>query len=66
MYTALRFLTMKFKLLFLIGIAALAQPPSGWTPELGMQMKGIGDVVPSPDGSRVVWTHSTFGDFGPG
>jgi dipeptidyl aminopeptidase/acylaminoacyl peptidase len=49
---------MKFKLLFLIGIAALAQPPSGWTPELGMQMKGIGDVVPSPDGSRVVWTQT--------
>jgi dipeptidyl aminopeptidase/acylaminoacyl peptidase len=49
---------MKFKLLFLLSLAAFAQPPSGWTPELSMQVKSIGDVVPSPDGARVAWTQS--------
>ena len=37
---------------------ALAQTPSSWTPELTMQVKTIGEVVPSPDGTRVAWTQS--------
>jgi dipeptidyl aminopeptidase/acylaminoacyl peptidase len=49
---------MKRKLLFLLTLAAFAQPPSGWTPELSIQVKTIGDVVPSPDGARVAWTQT--------
>ena len=29
--------------------------PTGWTPELVMQVKRVGNVVPSPDGSRVAY-----------
>jgi dipeptidyl aminopeptidase/acylaminoacyl peptidase len=47
---------MKLSLLVLLPAAAFAQPTSGWTPELSMQVKTIGDVVPAPDGSRVAWT----------
>src|SRR5579885_3171906 len=44
-------------ILFVVGFAAIAgAQPSGWTPEFSMQFKNIGSVVPSPDGSRVVWT----------
>ena len=37
---------------------ACAAPPTGWTPEFSMQFKTVGDVVPSPDGSKVVWTQT--------
>ena len=62
---------MKRKLLFLLTLAAFAQPPSGWTPELSMQVKTIGDVGPdftprsyltpgirfslSPDGKSILY-----------
>jgi dipeptidyl aminopeptidase/acylaminoacyl peptidase len=49
---------MKSKLLFLLAIAGFAQPPSGWTPELSIQVKTIGDVLPSPDGARVAWSQN--------
>src|SRR5580698_6525242 len=49
--------TMKLCLLLLLPVAAFAQS-TGWTPELSMQVKAIGDVIPAPDGSRVVWTQS--------
>jgi dipeptidyl aminopeptidase/acylaminoacyl peptidase len=42
-------------MLGLLAAAALAQPPSGWTPELSMQVKTIAAVVPSPDGTHVAW-----------
>ncbi len=29
--------------------------PSGWTPELVMQVKRVSNVVPSPDGSRIAY-----------
>jgi dipeptidyl aminopeptidase/acylaminoacyl peptidase len=33
-------------------------PPKQWTPELSMQVRNITEVLPSPDGSTVVWTES--------
>jgi dipeptidyl aminopeptidase/acylaminoacyl peptidase len=38
--------------------SAFGQAPASWTPELSMQVKGVGLVVPSPDGSRVAWVQS--------
>lgn len=35
-----------------------AQPPSAWTPELTMQVQTVGPVVPSPDGTLVVWAQT--------
>jgi dipeptidyl aminopeptidase/acylaminoacyl peptidase len=29
-----------------------------WTPELSLQVKGVGSVVPSPDGTLVLWTET--------
>ena len=49
---------MKLSLLVLLPAAAFAQTPPGWTPELAMQVKSIGEVVPAPDGARVAWTES--------
>jgi dipeptidyl aminopeptidase/acylaminoacyl peptidase len=49
---------MKLSIPVLLATAAFAQPPSGWTPELSMQVKTIGEVVPAPDGSRVAWTET--------
>ena len=49
---------MKIRLLVLLATAAFAQAPSGWSPELSMQVKTIGEVLPAPDGSRVVWTQT--------
>jgi len=49
---------MKSKLLLFLTLAAFAQPPSGWTPELSLQVKTVGDVVPSPDGAQVAWTQT--------
>ena len=42
----------------LLGLAAWAQAPTSWTPELTMQVKNIGDVVPSPDGQLVAYTQT--------
>ena len=36
----------------------LAQAPTSWTPEFSMQFKNVSGVVPSPDGSKVVWTQT--------
>jgi dipeptidyl aminopeptidase/acylaminoacyl peptidase len=45
--------------LFAVGLCAtvaLAEDaPTAWTPELQLQVKGVGNVTPSPDGSRVVF-----------
>jgi len=46
------------RLLLFFAAVALAQSPGGWTPELAMQTRSIGEVVPSPDGSRVAWVQS--------
>jgi dipeptidyl aminopeptidase/acylaminoacyl peptidase len=32
--------------------------PTGWTPEISMQVQPVGDVVPSPDGKLVAYTQS--------
>jgi dipeptidyl aminopeptidase/acylaminoacyl peptidase len=37
---------------------AWAQLPTAWTPEFSMQFKTVGAVVPSPDGTMVVWTQT--------
>ena len=29
-----------------------------WTPELALQVKNVGSVVPSPDGTLVLWTET--------
>src|ERR1041384_3566260 len=49
---------MKRSLILLAVVAAIAQTPAGWTPELSMHVKTIGDVLPSPDAARVAWTQS--------
>ena len=38
--------------------AAWEQAPVAWTPEFSFQFKGVGAVIPSPDGSRVAWTQT--------
>ena len=40
-----------------LGIAP-AQVPTTWTPEFSMQFKTVSGVVPSPDGTKVVWTQA--------
>jgi dipeptidyl aminopeptidase/acylaminoacyl peptidase len=37
---------------------ACAQTPAAWTPEISMQVRPVGDVVPSPDGKLVAYTES--------
>jgi dipeptidyl aminopeptidase/acylaminoacyl peptidase len=37
---------------------ALAQAPTAWTPEFSMQVKTVGGVIPSADGSLVAWTQT--------
>jgi len=50
---------MKSKLLLLVlAAAAFGDAPAVWTPELSMQVRTIGDVVPSPDGRLVAYTQS--------
>ena len=44
--------------LLLSSTTALPQTPTEWTPELSMQVDAIGEVVPSPDGQWVAYTHS--------
>ncbi|MCI0622271.1 MAG: S9 family peptidase [Acidobacteria bacterium] len=39
-------------------LPAWAQAPGAWTPEISMQVRGIGRVVPSPDGRLVAYTQS--------
>src|SRR5262249_38654779 len=41
-----------------LAATALAQVPTQWTPEFSMQFKTVSGVVPSPDGSKVVWTQT--------
>ncbi len=38
--------------------AVFAQAPTGWTPEFSMQFKTVSSVLPSPDGSKAVWTQT--------
>lgn len=52
---------MRLRILFLLtlaGAASIAEGPQQWTPELSMQVRNITEVLPSPDGSAVVWTES--------
>jgi len=45
-------------LIALLGATA-AEGPRQWTPEVSMKVHNIADVLPSPDGSAVVWSEST-------
>ncbi|MBK9170762.1 MAG: S9 family peptidase [Bryobacterales bacterium] len=47
-----------FLLAVLMAGSAAAQ--SGWTPELSMQIRSTGEVLPSPDGSMVAYTVSEW------
>ncbi|MDQ6706986.1 MAG: S9 family peptidase [Acidobacteriota bacterium] len=47
-----------FLALFVAAIST-AEGPTLWTPELSMQVKPVGEVLPSPDGHLVVWTETT-------
>ena len=50
---------MRARYILLFAISAListAEAPKEWTPELSMQVRSIGEVLPSPDGSTIVWT----------
>jgi dipeptidyl aminopeptidase/acylaminoacyl peptidase len=38
--------------------AAESPTPTQWTPELSMRVRNIMEVLPSPDGSAVVWTEA--------
>ena len=54
--------TMKHIFVFAIfcgGAASVAQGPQQWTPELSMQVRTIGEVLPSPDGKLAVWTETS-------
>ncbi|HUE24019.1 MAG TPA: S9 family peptidase [Bryobacteraceae bacterium] len=45
----------------LLAVVACAQTPAGptgWTPEISMQVQPVGDVTPSPDGKLVAYTQS--------
>jgi len=42
----------------LLAAAAWAQAPAAWTPELSLEVRPVGDVVPSPDGTLVAYTQS--------
>ena len=44
--------------LSLLGTASAAEAPRQWTPEVSMKVHNIAEVLPSPDGSSVVWTES--------
>src|SRR5438477_4008822 len=51
---------MQAALLFLIFLltAAVAQPPTVWTPESSLQVQNVSAVVPSPDGQTVAWVQT--------
>jgi dipeptidyl aminopeptidase/acylaminoacyl peptidase len=42
----------------ILGFTMWAQSPTSWTPDLSMQVRTIGSVTPSPDGSLVAWAQS--------
>jgi dipeptidyl aminopeptidase/acylaminoacyl peptidase len=44
--------------LFFCLTAAVAQPPTAWTPEYSLQVQNVSAVVPSPDGQVVAWVQS--------
>ena len=49
----------RFGILFLFaGAASTAEGPLQWTPELSLQVKTIGEVLPSPDGRLAAWTET--------
>jgi len=39
-------------------IVLAADGPNAWTPAHSMQVQPVADVIPSPDGRRVVWTQT--------
>jgi len=41
-----------------LATVAWAQAPAAWTPELSMQVRPVGDVVPSPDARLIAYTES--------
>jgi dipeptidyl aminopeptidase/acylaminoacyl peptidase len=43
---------------FVLAVSGWGQAPGGWSPELSMQVRSIGEVVPSPDGRLVVYAQS--------
>jgi dipeptidyl aminopeptidase/acylaminoacyl peptidase len=45
-------------LLTLLGVVVSAQVPTSWTPEFSMQFKTVSSVLPSPDGTKVVWAQT--------
>jgi dipeptidyl aminopeptidase/acylaminoacyl peptidase len=52
---------MKLHAIVLIAALSAASPadaPREWTPEVSMKVRNITDVLPSPDGSAVVWAES--------
>jgi hypothetical protein len=49
---------MKCIVAILCSASLFAEAPSGWTPELSMQLKNVGFVVPSPDGRLVAYTQT--------
>jgi dipeptidyl aminopeptidase/acylaminoacyl peptidase len=48
----------KVILAVMVAVAALAETPAQWTPELSMRVKTVADVVPSPSGHLVAWTET--------
>jgi Tol biopolymer transport system component len=42
----------------LLAMSAWAQAPAGWTPEFSLQVRSVGDVVPSPDCRLVAYTQT--------
>ncbi len=46
----------KISVIFFLSVAAWAAET--WTPDVAMKVRGVGNVVPSPDGKRVVWTEN--------
>ncbi len=45
-------------LVLLCAIAVASETPTEWTPTLQMKVVGVSGVLPSPDGSHVVWTQN--------
>ncbi len=45
-------------LTLLMGVGSIAQGPQQWTPELSMQVRNVGEVLPSPDGALAVWAET--------
>lgn len=47
---------LSFLLLVVIAVPVISQSPANWSPEQSIRMKNITAVVPSPDGSKVLYT----------